>query len=77
MMGYRERPVQGLPLEPPSWSPQVPPPRQFRSFQGGLNVKENSNLSIHRENMLRAARLLLCAVVVALGFPIALPGGVS
>jgi hypothetical protein len=75
-MGYRERPVQELPFEPPSWCPQVPLPRQFRSFQGGLNVKENSNRSIHRKNMLRAALLLFCAVV-ALGLPVALPGGVS
>jgi len=39
-------------------------------------VNENSNLSIHRKNMLRAAWLLLSAAV-ALGLPVALLRGVS
>jgi hypothetical protein len=49
--------------------PSTSAARQFRSFQGGLNVKEISNPLFYRNNMLRAARVLLCAIVLALAVP--------
>jgi hypothetical protein len=42
---------------------------QFRIFPGGFIVKENSRLSNHRKSILAAARLL-CAMAVALAFPL-------